>query len=164
MILGEEILKKMYPDFKDDLTPNGIDLRCSELFYINNTTDVGMYDEKKFLPKHSSAKLSKKQTRSGKLVEGWYLSPGVGYIINVDRKMKIPQDIVQLYYPRSTLLRSGVVLHTAVGDSGFNNTLSFLIINEGDNSFFLGKGERFCQAVSFEVEGGGTYDGDYQGE
>lgn len=162
MILGEVDLVRMYPEFKDDVQPAGIDLRCGELFHLRNSSDVGMYDNKKFLPKQVSVATGKKQIKNGVLVDGWYLAPGASYIISVDRKIKIPEGVAQLYYPRSSLLRGGVTLDTAVGDPGFNGTLSFLIRNEGEGSFFLGKGERFCQALSYEVWRGGKYDGDYQ--
>ena len=71
----------------------------------------------------------------------------------------------QFYLPRSTLLRAGVNVYTALGDLGYNGHLSFLVINHGYKPFFIQVGERFAQLVDFEVKGGSeSYMGDYQEE
>jgi len=67
-----------------------------------------------------------------------------------------------LYLPRSTLLRSFISIHTAVGDPGFYGTLQFLLVNQGDFPFTLKRGERIAQGVVFPVEGSGEYNGSYQ--
>ena len=82
--------------------------------------------------------------------------------MSVDRKIKIPKGYSMLYLPRSTLLRSFLSVHTAVGDPGFYGTLQFMVYNYGDYEFTIKQGERFAQAVVFEVEGSGEYSGTYQ--
>ncbi|RAP50208.1 MAG: deoxyuridine 5'-triphosphate nucleotidohydrolase, partial [Methanosphaera sp. rholeuAM74] len=96
-------------------------------------------------------------------VEGdvYTLEPGCSYIASVMGKIKIPKGYAMLYLPRSTLLRSFVSVHTAVGDPGFYGTLQFLVVNNGSYPFTIKRGERFVQAVVFEVTGSGEYDGSY---
>ena len=76
--------------------------------------------------------------------------------------MEIEKDSAQLYLPRSSLLRSGVDVRTALGDPGFHGHLSFMIINYNDFSFMLEKDVRFAQAVDITVFGiMHRYAGDY---
>jgi dUTP diphosphatase len=82
----------------------------------------------------------------------------------VDRKIKIPKGYSMLYLPRSTLLRSFITIHTALGDPGFYGTLQFLLVNQGEYDYTLKKGERIAQGVVFKVEGSGEYNGSYQEE
>ena len=85
------------------------------------------------------------------------------YICQVKNQIKIGESNAQFYLPRSTLLRAGVNVYTALGDLGYNGHLSFLVINHGPRPFFIQEGERFAQLVDFEVRGGSeSYDGDYQ--
>jgi len=67
-----------------------------------------------------------------------------------------------LYLPRSTLLRSFISVHTAVGDPGFYGTLQFMLYNYGEFEYQLKQGERIAQGVVFEVSGSGEYKGSYQ--
>ena len=77
--------------------------------------------------------------------------------------IKIGDNNVQLYFPRSTLLRSCIDVRTCVGDAGFNGHLSFLVENKSDAPFYLEKGVRFAQLLDFQADGVmKKYDGDYQ--
>ena len=169
MINGIDYLKKMYPnrDVKD-YQPSGLDLRLGNVFYLDGERDetYGLIDGKKILPKHKPLKPTLIQTGYGEkedYVVGWKLIPQQTYIAQVKDQIKIGESNAQFYLPRSTLLRAGVNVYTALGDLGYNGHLSFMIINHGPRSFFIQQGERFAQLVDFEVRGGSeSYDGDYQ--
>ena len=60
------------------------------------------------------------------------------------------------------MLRAGIDVRTAFGDSGFNGHLSFLLINHTDELFVIEKGARFAQLVDINVVAPlNEYDGDY---
>jgi dUTP pyrophosphatase len=148
-MLGEKELLKLFPDFKELIQPSGIDLRIDEVFQQNGSGSL--IDNEKNLPEIC------------KLEPPIYtLKPRTGYLVTVDRKIKIPKGYSMLYLPRSTLLRSFITIHTAVGDPGFYGTLKFLLVNEGEYSYTLMQGERIAQGVVFLVEGSGEYRGSYQ--
>ena len=161
MINGIDYLKKMYPGRNEkDYQPSGLDLRLGNVFFLDGERDTpyGIYSGKKVLPEHVEARLTKTNG-----VEGWKLLPEQAYICQVQEQIKIGEHNAQFYLPRSTLLRAGVNVYTALGDLGYNGHLSFLVINHGPRPFFIEKGERFAQLVDFEVRGGSeSYDGDYQ--
>lgn len=179
MINGNEILNKKYPDFDDESrTPNGLDLRLGKVYELKDVIEpspnwfggYGLFTEE---TANSYAEINQKELpeqielRPKFLdcfhIEGWNLIPNKVYILEVENKIKINEDSAQLYRPRSTLLRAGVALHTAIGDSGYSGHLSFMCINHSHLPFFLEKGVRFAQLMDFEVKDNSfLYDGDYQ--
>ncbi|AEG18849.1 dCTP deaminase [Methanobacterium paludis] len=150
-MLGEKELINLFPDFKELVQPSGIDLRLDEVF--RQVGPGSLIDNEKNLPELE------------KLEPPIYtLKAKTAYLASIDRKIKIPKGFSMLYLPRSTLLRSFVSVHTAVGDPGFYGTLQFMIHNYGNFDYTIKQGERIAQAVVFHVTGSGEYNGSYQEE
>lgn len=169
MINGIDYLKKMYPNRDDkDYQPSGLDLRLGKVYSLDYSDEIenyGLINGQKILPNHKAVKPKLIQVANDDFVAGWDLIPFVPYICEVKNQIKIGENNAQFYLPRSTLLRAGVNVYTALGDLGYNGHLSFLVINHGTKPFFIETGERFAQLVDFEVKGGSeSYDGDYQEE
>lgn len=165
MIMGFKDIKSLYPNLdRDDYQPNSLDLRLDKICEIPLALDegvVGIFGSTKLIPK---PKEIEKEELYGET--GYVLAPKTSYIAFVkgnkeDGKMGIPKDIAQFYLPRSTLLRCGISLDTALGDSGFIGRLQFLITNNSLNPFFISANERIATCVSFEVKNGTLYEGDY---
>lgn len=167
MINGFEVLEERYPFFDDESrTPNGIDLRLGAVYELEESEFFyGLFNEGKLVPKHKFIDCFEMKTDYG-TIEGWAFKPNKPYILEVQDPIEIDKNSMQTYYPRSTLLRSGCTLHTAVGDAGYCGKLSFLFINHSNEAFVLEKGVRFAQLVDSELKGSGlkTYDGDYQND
>jgi len=150
-MLGEKELIKLFPNFKELVQPSGIDLRLENVFIQKSAGSL--VDNKKNLPELE------------KLEPPIYtLKPKTAYSVTIEPKMKIPKGYAQLYLPRSTLNRSFISVHTAVGDPGFYGTLQFLLYNYGEFDYTIKQGERIAQAVVFPVTGSGEYNGSYQEE
>ena len=166
MINGIDYLRKMYPNRDEkDYQPSGMDLRLGNISVLESEYGVtyGLIDGKKILPKQKPLKPMLIEVGENDYVAGWKLNPGQPYIATVKNQIRIGDNNAQFYLPRSTLLRAGVNVYTALGDLGYKGHLSFLIINHGPSKFFIQEGERFAQLVDFEVKGGSeSYDGDYQ--
>ena len=148
-MLGEKELIKLFPDFKELIQPSGIDLRVDEIFI--QKSPASLIDDEKTLPELEKLKPPL-----------YVLKSKTGYLVTIDRKIKIPKGYSMLYLPRSTILRSFVSIHTALGDPGFYGTLQFLLYNYGEYDYTIKQGERIAQAVVFPVTGSGEYDGSYQ--
>lgn len=175
MINGYNELKRMYPEMDESQRqPAGIDLKVGELYELDDSAvnkksyDVGLYldaigDEIK-----SNYDIVHCSFDDGYLeynIQVWGLLPNKPYIVEVESSINIGDTNGQIYFPRSTLIRNGVNVYTAFGDTGYNGKLRFLIINHSSRIFYLGKGVRFCQLVDFEVRNTDKkYDGDYQEE
>src|SRR5688500_19499362 len=52
--------------------------------------------------------------------DGWWDLHRGAYVITYQEKVNLPTDIMALARPRSSLLRSGVAIHTAVWDAGYS--------------------------------------------
>ena len=92
------------------------------------------------------------------------LMPGA-YVVTLNEVVHIPRDITALATPRSSLLRCGVTVNTAVWDADYSGRSQALLVVYNPQGFRLQKNARIIQLVFFrlsqETEG---YNGVYQGE
>ena len=157
MILGNETLKELFPEFKDDVKENGIDLRIGHVEHtVNKQKRIGCIDGVKNLPK----------TYEVKAFDNVYkFYPHNYYTIVVDRPIHIPNGYCQFYFIRSTFARCGLILTDAVGDNGFDGTLRLGIYNANNIPVYAGLNEAIIQAVTIKNDGTAKeYKGEYQGD
>lgn len=97
--------------------------------------------------------------------EGWYsLLPGA-YKVVYNETVKMPLDVAAIARTRSTLLRNGAALGTAVWDPGYHGKSSSLLTVHNPHGMRLKRDARIAQLIFFhtgEVEKG--YSGVYQNE
>ena len=94
-----------------------------------------------------------------------YLSPGC-YEVRFNETINLPNNVMAYTRPRSSLLRSGVALHTAVWDAGYSGRGVALLVVYNTHGFRLEHNARIAQMV-FHVMSGATaegYQGIYSGE
>jgi dUTP pyrophosphatase len=92
------------------------------------------------------------------------LVPGT-YIITYNEAVHLPKNIMALAKPRSSLLRCGVTVHTAVWDAGYSGRSQSLMVVYNPRGFRLERNARIVQLVFFELTGETEgYRGTYQGE
>jgi dUTP pyrophosphatase len=97
---------------------------------------------------------------------GWLrLSPG-SYMVQLNEVVRLPLDVMALGRPRSTLLRCGATLHTAVWDPGYEGRSECLLVVDNPAGIELQKDARVMQLVFFRLEQATdrAYAGRYQGE
>jgi len=92
------------------------------------------------------------------------LMPGA-YIITFNEIVSLPNNVMALARPRSSLLRCGVTIDTAVWDAGYSGRSQSLMVVHNPQGFHLQRNARVVQLVFFqltrETEG---YQGVYQKE
>ena len=92
------------------------------------------------------------------------LMPGA-YNITYNEIVHLPKNIMALATPRSSLLRCGVMVNTAVWDAGYSGRSQSLMVVYNPRGFRLQRNARVVQLVFMELtqetEG---YQGAYQGE
>jgi deoxycytidine triphosphate deaminase len=93
--------------------------------------------------------------------EGYVLQPG-GYILQYAETISIPEEHVGFVLPRSSLMRNGAMLNTAVWDAGYTGRGEGLL--QVHHEIELEPGARVAQLVLAAADHEGTYDGSYQGE
>lgn len=143
-------------DLAVQVQPNGIDLTLRDVAAYAGAGEVDFSNERRVLPKVEPLPYTKDEIA---------LPPGP-YMVTFNEVVNIPNDIAALGRTRSTLLRCGVALHTAVWDSGYSGRSQSLMTVYNPNGIVLSRNARIMQLVFFRldqpaVEG---YSGRYQGE
>ncbi|MBI5060898.1 MAG: hypothetical protein HZB67_01145 [Candidatus Aenigmarchaeota archaeon] len=93
------------------------------------------------------------------------LQPGQFILVKTIEKINLPEDIVAIFRPRSTLCRSGISLHTATANPGYCGCLTFGMNNTSKNPLKIELGARFVHILFFHIDGGihSAYRGQWQG-
>lgn len=99
-------------------------------------------------------------------VPGWtYLGPGA-YLVTFNEIVDIPKDMAAIARPRSSLLRMGASLETALWDPGYRGRSQSLLVVYNSQGLRLKRNARLMQLVfmRLEKEADKAYSGIYQGE
>ncbi|MBN1177328.1 MAG: deoxyuridine 5'-triphosphate nucleotidohydrolase [Dehalococcoidales bacterium] len=87
------------------------------------------------------------------------------YIITYNEIVHLPKDVMALGRPRSSLLRCGVTVGTAVWDAGYEGRSQSLLVVYNYRGFRVQKNARITQLVFFKLTGESEgYNGFFQGE
>ena len=99
-------------------------------------------------------------------VEGgaYQLKPGT-YLVTYNETVHIPTDMIAIGRPRSSLLRSGVTIESAVWDAGYKGRSRGLLTVYNPHGFILKPNARLLHLIFFKLlQETQSYDGAYQGE
>jgi len=144
-------------DLDEQLQPNGIDLTVREVAFFSSSGKISASN----LGRELSA-----LTRLDFGVDGGLdLLPGP-YLITFNEVVTLPDCIMALGRPRSSLNRCGVSMHSAVWDAGYSGRSQSLLVVYNPHGFRLQKNARLMQLVFFYTTGGVDkgYSGKYQNE
>jgi dUTP pyrophosphatase len=143
-----------YINLEEQLQPNGVDLTLREVALPQSSGRVTV--QQRLLPELAPL-----------VFDGMGfldLMPGA-YIITYNEIVNLPKNIMALARPRSSLLRCGVNVGTAVWDAGYSGRSQSLMVVYNPQGFRLQKNARIIQLIFFKLgqktEG---YKGIYQGE
>lgn len=95
------------------------------------------------------------------------LEPHTPYLGHTMDYIELPDDIAAMLAGRSSVGRSGVIVHKTAGwiDPGFNGQLTLELYNFSNQPINYEPGERIGQLVFFELDTESHgYDGRYQGQ
>ncbi len=165
MILGrEEILRLIreaslitgWVDLDRQLQPAGFDLTLMEVRRFRGRGRVDFSNERRALPDTEPLPFD----RDGSIE----LPPGA-YQVVFNEVVSLPLDVAALARPRSSLLRCGATVETALWDPGYRGRSRALLIVFNDKGVVLEKNARIVQLVFIRVLGASVgYSGAYQGE
>jgi dUTP pyrophosphatase len=97
---------------------------------------------------------------------GWIDLAAGSYLVTFNEIVNIPKDAAALARARSTLLRCGASLETALWDPGYRGRSQSLLVVYNPQGLRLRKNARLMQLVflQLEKEAEKVYSGKYQGE
>jgi dUTP pyrophosphatase len=93
------------------------------------------------------------------------LEPGA-YLVTFNEIVNIPKNVAALARPRSSLLRMGAILETALWDPGYRGRSQSLLVVHNPAGLRVKKNARLMQLVFLTLccDAEKTYSGVYQGE
>ena len=135
---------------------NGIDLTLREVREFRGPGHLDFSNKHRVLPSTSLIDFDP---------DGWVsLNPG-SYLVSFNEVVNLPLSLMALGKPRSSLLRMGATVETAVWDAGYRGRSQCLLVVHNQQGLRLARNARILQLVFFrlgsETEG---YSGAYQGE
>lgn len=144
-------------DRESQLQPNGIDLTVATVAQFQESGKVTRHNRDRRLPQVEALPFD-----NGDMV---LLAPGP-YLVRFNESVNLPDDCMAYARPRSSLLRSGVALHTAVWDAGYSGQGVSLLVVYNPAGFLLQQDARIAQLVFHRLEHSTSsgYSGQYQGE
>ena len=157
LIASEFPLLQGYVSLESQLQPNGFDLSLREVSAFESPGTIGSADADRALATTNLLPYAD---------DGWIdLAPGP-YLVTFNEVVNLPLDIMALGRPRSSLLRSGVSLHTAVWDAGYRGRSQSLLTVHHSGGFRLQRDARLAQLVFFRLSAPPAqgYHGRYHGE
>lgn len=165
-VLAKEHIRKLlqrkpplvegFQNLDEQLQPNGFDLTLGSIALLQSPGQIAV--------KNSQRQVS---DLSPLMFDGLgFISLPAGvYSITYNEIVHLPRNIMALATPRSSLLRCGVTVNTAVWDAGYEGRSESLLVVYHPHGFRLQRNARILQLVFLklteETEG---YQGTYQGE
>lgn len=139
------------------LQPNGVDLTLESIARFTGPGTLTCDNQGRQLPGTEELAFD----REGQL----YLQPGP-YLVRFNETVNLPSDLMAYARPRSSLLRSGVALHTAVWDAGYRGRGVSLLVVYSPHGFRIEQHARIVQLVFHRLSDQTStgYQGVYQGE
>jgi dUTP pyrophosphatase len=143
-------------NLEEQVQPNGIDLTLREIALLQSSGKIAVSDSQRLV-----SDLAPLVFDGLGFID---LIPGA-YIITYNEIVHLPKNVMALARPRSSLLRCGVTVNTAVWDAGYSGRSQSLMVVYNSHGFRLQRNARLVQLVFLrlteETEG---YHGAYQRE
>jgi dUTP pyrophosphatase len=156
LLQQEPPLIEGYINLEEQVQPNGVDLTLRELALLQSSGKIAVKDSQRLVS--ALAPLVFNELGFIDLTAG-------AYIITYNEIIHLPKNIMALATPRSSLLRCGVTVNTAVWDAGYSGRSQSLMVVYNPQGFRVQRNARILQLVFLrltqETEG---YQGAYQGE
>ena len=156
LLQQEPPLIEDYINLEEQVQPNGIDLTLREISMLQSSGKIAVEDKQRLVSNTTPL-----------VFDGLNfidLIPGA-YIITYNEIVHLPKNVMALATPRSSLLRCGVTINTAVWDAGYSGRSQSLMVVYNPQGFRLQRNARIVQLVFLqltqETEG---YRGAYQRE
>jgi dUTP pyrophosphatase len=158
LLSGDEILaRRLFAPEQGLVQPNGVDLSLDAVWRVIGPGTLGRSNADRQLPEREPLEFD---------AEGWLNLPQGGYGIRYAERVELPVDCGGLCFPRSSLLRMGLFIPTAVWDAGYAGRGEGWLEVSNPRGVRLQHGARIVQLVVFRLSQAAAagYSGAYQHE
>ncbi len=122
--------------------PNGIELTLQRVEVHETSGSIAFDNSERKLPETKNIDFDD---------EGWIHLPKGSYKIVFNEVVNIPGNIAAIAKPRSSLLRCGATVETAVWDAGYSGRSESLLVVYNEKGFNVKKNARVLQLLFFRL-------------
>jgi dUTP pyrophosphatase len=156
LIQTQPPLVEGYLDLDQQVQANGFDLSLRDIGVMQTGGQVAADNAGRVIPEVCPLMFD---------ALGFIDLPAGIYMVTYNEVVHLPKNIMALGRPRSSLLRCGVTVGTAVWDAGYEGRSQSLLVVYNTRGFRVQRNARITQLVFMELTGHSEgYHGFYQGE
>jgi dUTP pyrophosphatase len=156
LIAADPPLVEGYIDLDEQVQANGFDLSLRDIGVMQGCGQVAAANAGRVIPEVSPLVFD---------ALGFIDLPAGTYLVTYNEVVHLPKNVMALGRPRSSLLRCGVTVGTAVWDAGYEGRSQSLLVVYNPRGFRVQRNARLTQLVFMELTGDSKgYDGFYQRE
>ena len=155
LLRGRERMITNFVSLEDQIQPSGFDLTLRSAAVFSGQGTLGKSGERTL------------SALQGVKPRGSHLELGEGsYLVRYNEHVSLPLDVAALVLPRSSLMRMGVTLHTAVWDPGYRGRGVGLLAVHNTDGVRIEIGSRIAQMIFMVTsrKPARRYGGTYQDE
>ncbi|WP_456371279.1 deoxyuridine 5'-triphosphate nucleotidohydrolase [Geoglobus sp.] len=154
-LIDEEGLISDYVDLETQLQPNGFDCTLRRVARLKGHGRIDFDNREREIP----------ETDDVDFQGDWVFLEKGYYRAYLNEVVKLPRDIMALARPRSSMVRAGANVLTAVWDAGYFGRSEVGLVVYNENGIWLRRNARIVQLVFFRLENETEeYSGIYRGE
>jgi dUTP pyrophosphatase len=133
-----------YLNLDKQLASNGFDLTAGSVFEFASSGALDFSNKERVVSQAKEIQPKKKKPEDK---FGWWSLRKGAYKIRSNEIISLPNDLVAIAFPRSSLLRMGAFTQTAVWDAGFKGKSEFILVVDNPNGLELKQNARIIQIV-----------------
>ena len=150
---GSEVARLLEGLRDEQVQPAGVDLTAREVFLIDSPGELDFSNRNRRIPEGKQLEFDTKI----------HLKQGC-YRINYGEVVSIPEDTAGIVLPRSSLMRMGATVISALWDPGYHGRGQGLLVVFNPHGMVLHKGARVAQLFLIRGSSSGKYSGKFLGE
>lgn len=157
-MIEKERLVKDYVHLETQVQPAGIDLTASEIHRFKEPGKLDFSNSEREIPETEEVELEKRNDEDDYC--WWKLEPGA-YKVVMNERVDIPEDMIGVAHPRSSLLRMGCTIGNALWEPGYTGPGEFVLIVQNPEGVEIKENARVNQLTFEEIDETEGYDGIY---
>jgi dUTP pyrophosphatase len=146
-LIGEGLITD-YFNLDIQLTPNGFDLTAGSVFEFIDSGALDFSNKERVIPEVKEVSPEKRNPQDK---FGWWNLKMGAYKVRTNETINLPEDLVIIAFPRSSLLRQGAFTQTAVWDAGFSGKSEFILVINNSKGLRLKQNARIVQIIFIKM-------------
>lgn len=157
-MIEEEGLIQDFIHLDTQLQPSGFDVTADEIHRFKEEGKLDFSNSEREIPE--TEKIEAEKRDEGDDYGWWKLEPGA-YKVVMNEKVDIPEDLIGVAHPRSSVLRMGCTIGNALWEPGYTGAGEFVLIVQNPEGVEIKENARLNQLTFEEIDETEGYSGVY---